>query len=333
MQEGVNSATRGNKNSYTNSVNLNFIRYGEVVSIEDPLGLGRIKVWVKGSVATGGDDELVKVNSSGTSYDDLPWCHPLLPKHLQIKPKVGEGVYIFVFNKEKENIDRLYIGPVISQSNKLNFDTARTTALAGFSFGPVLPQINLNAFPEIDGVFPKDDDVVIQGRYNTDIIQRNNEVIIRAGKFEVIPALLTTNPYSIQFNTATQAFIQLKNDVTLPRISTTQVGEIKGTVANIVASKINLITHNGSPNYDIVTQDTNVSDKELESILKTAHQIPFGDVLLRYLILLKEAFISHVHNGNGAVPCDIGSKAPVAKFISEAQALEDTMLSKNVRIN
>jgi hypothetical protein len=257
----------------------------------------------------------------------------LLPKHLQIKPKVGEGVYIFVFNKEKENVDRLYIGPIISQSNKLSFDTARTTALAGFSFGPVLPQINLNNFPEINGVFPKDEDVVIQGRYNTDIIQRNNEVIIRAGKFEVIPPSLTTNPYSIQFNGSTQAFIQLKNDVSLPRISTTQVEEIKGTVANIVANKINLISHNGSPNYNIPTQDSIISDEELESILTTAHQIPFGDVLLRYLILLKEAFISHVHNGNGVVPCDIGAKSPVAKFISEAQSLEDTMLSKNVRIN
>jgi hypothetical protein len=330
MQEGVNSATRGNKNSYTSSVNQNFIRYGEVLSVDDPLDLGRIKVWVKGSVATGGDDELIGVN---IGYDDLPWCHPLLPKHLQIKPKVGEGVYIFVFNKEKENVDRLYIGPVISQLNKLGFDTARTTALAGFSFGPALPQITPTSFPEIDGVFPNSEDVVLQGRYNTDIIQKTNEVVIRAGKFETIPATLNSNPYYIKFNSSTPAFIQLKNDITLPKLSDNQVGDRKGSVTNIVSSKINLITHDGSPNFNIPNQEVMVSDEELERILTTAHQLPYGDVLLQYLRLLKEAFISHVHNGNGRTPTDIGSKRPVATFIKEAQALEEIMLSKNVRIN
>jgi hypothetical protein len=33
-------------------------------------------------------------------------------------------------------------------------------------------------------------------------------------------------------------------------------------------------------------------------------RLPFGDVLLEYLKLLKEALFSHVHNGNGNTATD-----------------------------
>jgi hypothetical protein len=53
-----------------------------------------------------------------------------------------------------------------------------------------------------------------------------------------------------------------------------------------------------------VTNNENlISDSELSKILSSeidggAHRLPFGDVLLEYLKLLKEALFSHVHNGN-----------------------------------
>jgi hypothetical protein len=53
-----------------------------------------------------------------------------------------------------------------------------------------------------------------------------------------------------------------------------------------------------------VTNNENlISDSELKNIIIEidggAHRLPFGDVLLEYLKLLKEALFSHVHNGNG----------------------------------
>lgn len=334
MLEGSNRLTRGKTSSYDGANDFQYLKYGEVMDVDDPLGLNRIRVYIKGSVANGGDDELMVGN---VGYTNLPWCLPLMPKHITVKPKVGEGVLIFLFNRQKENVDRLYIGPIISQSNKLDFDSARTTALAGFTFGPVLPNVTPNNIPDLKGVFPDPNDVSIQGRYNTDITQKDNEIIIRAGKFKKTTVSIL-NPYPIRFNSETQGFIQIKNDVKLPRLTETEVSDRLGTVTNIVSNKINLITHGGSPSFNTIpNQNDLISELDMDSILKTAHQLPYGDKVLRYLILLKEAFLSHVHRHNGIPPTDLtkgeGNKEAIAAFISEAADLEKNMLSINVRIN
>lgn len=331
MIGGSNKLNRGVPSQNDEKSNFNYLRYGEVKSIEDPLGLGRIKVWIKGNSVNGGDDEtFAKEGIAG-----LPWCIPLLPRHINITPKIGEGVFIFLFSREKQNADRLYIGPLISSSIKLDYDDAKTTALAGFTFGPFQAPVNVANIPDLKGVFPNKEDVSIQGRFNTDITQRKNEIIIRAGKFDTKTndTAATENPYGIKFNTQTQGFIQIKNNVKLPTNSETQVKTSYGSVTNIVSNKINLITHGGSPIFNVPKANDPIPTDELENILKNAHQVPFGDVLLRYLILLKEAFLSHVHNGNGNVATDLSPKTSVADFSSKASQLEQTMLSKNVRIN
>lgn len=321
-QDGTNKLNRGEKNVYDNLSSFKYLKYGEVVSITDEFGLGRIKVRIKGSQTAGGDD--------GVPNDKLPYATPMIPKFLSTYPKIGEAVWVFVFDKSRQHNDRLFIGPIISQLNKLNKDNALTTAFAGFSFGPVGPSVNVNTIPELKGVFPDLEDVSIQGRYNTDITQKNNEIILRAGKFETVPSS-TTNPFPFQFNAKTQAYIQIKNDVVLNN------NEGKGTVTNIVANKINLLTHNeGNPRFNLTGQDMLISDSELSRILDEAHQVPFGDVVLEYLILLKEALFAHVHNGNGNTATDLtssGNKQPLKVFESRAKDLEKSMLSKNIRIN
>jgi hypothetical protein len=323
-----------------NEVNLNdainitpIIKYGVVKAIESdsgPLvnkGLGRIKVYIKGPISQGGDGD--------TTDDNLPWCFPMLPKHLSVVPKIGEVVLVFVFSKYKEHVDRLYLGPIISQLPLLDKDPFLFSALAGFSFGPAEPSINPSQIAELNGVFPKSDEISIQGRYNTDITQKKNEIVIRAGKFETSTPT-DNNPYPFKFNTKTQAYIQIKNDVVVVPKTNTQA-EQKGSVTNIVGSKINLITHvDGSPRFNVTNQDNLISDDELANILDQAHQLPFGDVLLQYLILMKEALFNHVHNGSGNAPTDLttdGNKQSMAAFKSKADDLEKSMLSKNIRIN
>ena len=324
---------RGEESAYNSSKTFQQIKIGEVMSVDDPQGLNRIKVWIKGSVSNGGDDELLVKKLDGTfTYENLPWCLPLMPKHVFITPKVGENVLIFVFSKQKEGADRLYMGPIISQLTNLNKDNAWTSALAGFTFGPTPPSITVDNIPDLKGVFPNPEDVSIQGRYNTDITQKNNEIVIRAGKF-IETQITELNPYPIKFNSNTPAYIQIKNNVNLPKISDTEIGDRIGTVTNIVANKINLITHGGSPNYNITNQIDLIAMDELEKILTTAHQLPFGDVLLEYLRLLKNAILLHVHNGNGNVATDIGANRAIKTLVDNASRLESTMLSKNVRIN
>jgi len=86
----------------------------------------------------------------------------------------------------------------------------------------------------------------------------------------------------------------------------------------------------------VTNQDNLISDVELNNILTKAHQLPFGDVLLEYLILMKEALFYHVHNGNGNQATDLtisGNKQALAAFKTKADELEKSMLSKNIRIN
>ena len=340
MDNSTTKLARGGDSIYNQLENKPFLRYGVVKALESDsgnkdTGLGRIKVYIKGPISTGGDGDTPDESLASTDIQQLPWCFPLLPKHLQTQPKVGEVVWIFTISRNNEHADRLYLGPIVSQLTLLDKDPFQYSALAGFSFGPQKPNVNPALIPEMKGVFPSQSDISIQGRFNTDITQKKNEVVIRAGKF-VTSTSNPSNPYNIKFNGATQTYLQLKYDVvTAPK--TDNQPEQRGSVANLVANKINLITlANGSPSFNVLNPDNLISDADLASILATAHQLPFGDVLLQYLRLLKDAVLNHVHNGSGNAATDLtisGKKQAVAAFKAKADELEKAMLSSNVRIN
>jgi len=313
------------RDSIYNYINdtLNDVQIGRVEFIDDKTDLGRIKVSITGPKNRGGDN--------GKTIEELPWCFPLLPKHLSVVPKKGENVFIICFNGNREHTDRLYLGPLISQPQKLNKDDSDFGSMDAFTFGTQTPFVAPSTIPDLIDVFPNKEDVSIQGRYNTDIIQKTNEVFIRAGKFvEIQPT--EKNPFNIAFNYKTQAFLQLKNNVDIP----TTNGTIKGSVSNIVANKINLLTYDdGTPILNINNLNL-ISDEELKRIFETAHQLPFGDILLEYLKLMKNAILFHVHNGNGNTPTDLTAKGnvlAVKEFKDKANELENKMLSKNIRIN
>lgn len=327
MNDATNKTILTNGSIYNTGAIFKQLQSGIVMDNTDPNGLGRVKVSIQGNGSVGGDNN--------TAVDDLPYAFPLLPKHLSVVPKVGDTVWIFVFDKNTQFADRLYIGPIVSQLDKLNGEDAKTSALRGFSFSPTTPKINIDTIPQLKGVFPSNEDISIQGRYNTDITQKINEIVLRAGKFELSP-ISPQNPYNFQFNSTTQAYIQIKNDVILLKPTQTVAGET-GSITNIVANKINLLTHkDGSPRFSLTGQDALISDDEFINILETAHQLAFGDIQLEYLKLLKDAFLNHVHNGNGNSPTDLvsaGNKLAVAVFKNKAEELEKAMLSKNIRIN
>lgn len=266
--------------------------------------------------------------------DKLVNCHPLMPKHLNVVPKENEFVLILTFSEAEKQNDRFYIGPIISSLSKLNEDTAIGTALANFNDGFVANDVEIDRIPEAKGIYENPQNVIIDGRNNTDIIQRDNEVLIRSGKFIINQPL--------KFNNINPAYIQLKYNQPITDPNTGNVKNI--SVNNIVANKINLLTYSdGNPEFENLTfvdADTNkasyISDAQLNTILEEAHPLVFGDTLVEYLQLLKNAFLNHVHNNLGATPptdrVDEGSR-PVSEFDKNAERLESEMLSKNIRIN
>lgn len=302
------------------------IQIGEVVSINDPFALGLIQVRIKGSQSNGGDDGLLD--------GQLPDCFPIIPKLISTQPQIGEAVFIFIFGNNSQHVNRMYIGPIISQPQLLSNDPFYNSALAGFTFGVQTPNTSVFQIPELTGVFPNQQDVSIQGRYNTDITQKNNEIVIRAGKF-VTSTPTQANPYPFSFNNSTQAYIQIKNDVIIQPQTDSQPQQ-KGTVLNLVGNKINILTHaNGNPRFNLTDPTDLITDDDLANILANAHPLPFGDVLIQYLKLLKDAFLSHVHNGSGNKPTDLttGDKLALSIFKSKAEDLENAMLSANIKIN
>ena len=324
---GQNKYISNQPNAIVQSDTMRVIQMGVVESVDDPNSMGRIKVRIPGPAQKGGDN--------GISTNDLAWAFPMIPKFFSVTPKVGEGVFVIIFDKQKTHSDRLYFGPIISTSDKLNLDPLETTALSPFTFAFLTPPVDVNRIPALKGVFPSDDDISIQGRYNTDLTFKKNEVVIRAGKF-VESQPNKNNPYPFQFNNTTQGYIQIRNNVPLTR-QTSNTQQTIGTVTNIIGNKINLLTHqDGSPRFNLTNQDDLLSNEEILNILDNAHQLAFGDIQLQYLVLLKKAFLNHVHNNNGMAPTDLvigGVTQDVREFKKNAENLENRMLSNNIRIN
>jgi len=282
--------------------------YGRVTSVEDSAMAGRIKVRIVP------DDKDYEYDS------DLPWCYPLIPKFFNVVPKVGEAVRVFMYttNKNKTDINRGYIGPVIGQPQDLNKDTKLNSLIVGSDIGYGLPMKAPDTIELAKGVYPQAQDVAIQGRDNSDIILNSREVNLRAGKFK------SNNPLSM--NTGQQPRIQLKsinNDT---------------SSASIIATKIHLISYEGSPGVSFDNLEYNgldvgirggIPNGNLEMFLrKRTEPIIYGNRLVDFLLLIKDYITNHEHkDGEGKPISGTGSLKKIQSYNLEK------LKSQNIRIN
>lgn len=284
---------------------------GVVISNVDDSDAKRIKVRVKGV-----DDHL--------QDNELAFAFPMLPKFFSVTPKRGEVVFVFVPTTDNPYLDRMYLGPLISQPQMLNRDSFVNGATAGLDTGFMQQRPAPSTVPENRGVFMDKEDVGLQGRDNADIILKSKEVLLRAGQFDI-----NTKAGDIpKFNIKSPSYIQIKNGVTIEKAEDRVE---KGGVINIVSSKINLLTHKGgSPRYILNDQDDMISPTEMEKILKEAHPMVFGDLLLTYLKLLRNAFMNHVHPYHGMTAEDLSGRNDIEDYLGfDVEAI----LSKNIKIN
>lgn len=295
----------------------------EVVSIDDYNGGGRIKARV------------LPVDKF-RSKDKIPYAFPLMPKMLHVKPKVGEAV-IVLSNDNLVNAQRFYIGPIISQEQYLykdNFFAGATTLLKG---GLKKPDVAVENQKVALGTIAKDDDIAIYGRRNCDMILSDNDIRIRCG------ARLTDPDAEdkLVFNKNAPAFIKLKYYPEPLRMEATTYGDKQyehldtNSVVTIVGDKINLISPNGNPYVDVTDIEEGISDKQMKTILKNCHKLPYGDILVDYLYSFYQMFKSHTHKYDNMKPCpDKNSNAFDAKFqMGSPKLLGDILLSKDIRIN
>ena len=343
---GIYDKYSGGINSFTNKIKpFKNIQFGVVINS------GPIPVITNGKenndrdLRYNADRHAIRVRIIGSRYDngltdnDLPNCFPLLPKHLNFTPKEGEMVMVVMFGEKEKTSDRFYFGSFISSELNMNKDTMSSTASANLIDSFVRPGEEILKIPSAKGVYENPKHVTIEGRENTDIIQKNGEILLRAGKF----ILNTPNT----FNNLNPGYIQIKFNQTFNEQNLNQFGVAdndniskgttkKITITNIVSDKINFLTYGKNNDYDLTNRDKAsdgaakyITDDEMNKILNEAHPMVFGDVLIEYLQLLKDGLLKHIHQINQPGHPNTYPE----NFQSRLSELEKSMLSKNIRIN
>ena len=291
------------------------IRFGRVTNVKDPHGAGRIQARTKYDNKIANDEE-------------LPYYIPFLPKMLHIKPKVGELALLISMAVGEHDHCNFYVAPLISQDDKLYFeedDKALATTETGYIDWDINPHIKSGV---TETLYPDVEDIAIEGRKDTGIQLKDEEVRIKAG-VKVIN--IAGEP---KINTLHPSFVSLKY---YPK-NNPEVDEFMST-ATIVADKINLIspagndpktahipvTYNSDPNAE--DKDNLISDSAMKQLLDCAHKLPYGDKLVEFLELLRTAFENHIHPFPTIAPCKDENMVAL-----KAYELKD-ILSDNVRIN
>lgn len=292
------------------NVEVPIIRLCTVISVDDNTDSNRIKVRL--------DSE-----DAGIPDAKLPYVIPLLPQMLHIKPKKGEAVLVLTAIANEGNSQRYYIGPVISQINQM-YNEPMHDALSQYESAMSKKEPAQTAdVNKTKGAVPKDDEIAIIGRKNTDIIISDDDLRIRAGAKKVDE--LQKNTFS--FNSDTPAYIKLKyHPDGLENI------EKCNSTATIVADKINLIGNMKGQNdkrpYDMSNTDEFIDDENMSKLIESAHRVPYGDLLVDFLKLFRNAFLNHTHRISMMSPViDPNYSKPLSDYDM------DKMLSDSVRVN
>lgn len=258
---------------------------------------------------------------NATPTHDLPYCFPLLPKMIQTAPKVGECVLVLYAEPSNPNSNRYFIGPVISQPQKMemdNYNHGRGSAISLLGSGGVEPMETISNYTITNGSFPKEDDVAIIGRVSEDIILRDREIDIRCGIRGKSTKLDDTLKGNVIFNESNPSYIQLKYKNGQSNV-------------NIVADNINLVSHSDknklNGNITLTDNESLITDDDLAKLSEQLHPIPHGDELVDILKKVRDAITQHVHPWPGLPAC----------LDYSVSTLNDTdfseMLSDNIKIS
>jgi hypothetical protein len=173
---------------------------GVVINNEDPMMLGRIRVkFLNPPMEMGSYEDIIKsINNPIWNEEKDKWTArdpfvflPLIPYFLYQVPKVDEYVQVLYLNKDYKFQNQYYI--------QSNFSTPTATKFEYYQGGnkftgigtqftapkPLKNQDGTYTDSEIHkGVFPEPGDNALLGRGSSDVVVKENEILIRSGKFK-----------------------------------------------------------------------------------------------------------------------------------------------------
>ena len=168
------------------------VNYGKVVSNNDPMNLGRIRVE---PVAWQNEDQYNSfMGTFGKPLNENDWWKtqdpfvfmPLLPIFIYQVPKVNEYVHVIYYNTELQDRNKFYIQGTFSSPNNTQFEpydsSLAFTAKGERNSLPRDIRTNNGEYINIDqiGLYPDVNTVGLLGRYNSDILLPENGVVLRA---------------------------------------------------------------------------------------------------------------------------------------------------------
>jgi hypothetical protein len=163
-----------------------------VLDNQDPLMLGRVRARI---VTDNYEDILKSVENWNPETD--PWTsrdplifNPLLPYFVYQVPKVDELIQVFFLNTDFKYQNQYYVQNGFSTPTatfkEFNFGGNKFTG-TGLQIAPAPPLKNKDgSFSNqiTKGVFPEPGDNAILGRGSADLVVKQDEILLRAGKFK-----------------------------------------------------------------------------------------------------------------------------------------------------
>lgn len=262
---------------------------GFVYNNQDPMLLGRLRVIPEGKVyqdIIGSVENWDETKDAWTSKDPLLYL-PLLPFFLSVRPKTDEYVHIILQNKSFQNANQFYIPGVFSSPMSSvfeNFQGSKKFLSAGDRIQQTVPIKNADGTykkQESKGVFPETEDIAILGRFSTDLVLKENEVLLRAGKVKNL------SPSKLPVGNPNRAFLQLSRfgEKKVPQIPQTQFRletEIKSVKKIIIWNILNLDNAENSFTGDVglynvkFSKDVNTNNFDKETIMELSDGIDFS---------------------------------------------------------
>lgn len=193
---------------------------GTVVNNQDPFMLGRVRVYPEDqNIADrlGSIPDWVESRDIWTEKDPFVFI-PLLPYFMYQVPKEKEYVHVLYTNPSNKTLKGQYYvqGPFSSPTSikQEDMDSARSFLSSGVRnkrFQPIKNKEGEVSNPKTKGVYPEPEDIAILGRNNSDVILKDGELLLRAGKHG------NFNRTQIPFAKTNRAFLQLSNFETIER--------------------------------------------------------------------------------------------------------------------